>query len=152
MRIGLRRGMRSRETRWVRRRLGGSRGRPLRAFWGFQLLPEIARLKGMAIKSFFGDEENEYFDLMGRPKLPGIYEFMKSDGRKIIYTLDFMEREDSDAEPRLKVVRASRIQDYPSPTHALKNLDGQWLRYLGLPTPDESPSDAQSEAGVQPQE
>ncbi|GEM_PF-6845217 len=104
----------------------------------------------MAYQSFFGDEENEYFDLMGRPKRPGIYEFVKSDGRKIIYTLDFMEQEDPDAEPRLKVVRASRLQDYPSPAYALKSLDGHWLRFLGLPTPDESPSETPSDLPDQP--
>ena len=98
----------------------------------------------MAYQSFFDDAANENFDLMGRPKRPGIYEFVKSDGRKIIYTLDYMEQDDPEAEPRLKVVRASRFQDYPSPAHALKNLDGQWLRYLGQPTPDEAQPEAPS--------
>lgn len=88
----------------------------------------------MSYRSFFGDEESEYFDMLGRPKRPGIYEFQRSDGRKIIYTLGFVEEEegaDPDTPPRLKVIRASQIEDYPIPAHALKNLDGQWIRFLG---------------------
>jgi hypothetical protein len=96
----------------------------------------------MAYKSFFGEEESEYFDLLGRPKRPGIYEFQRFDGRKIIYTLDLLEQENEEASesmvgqgsvvpPRLKVVRASSLEDYPNPAHALKNLDGQWVRFLG---------------------
>src|SRR5688500_18033541 len=89
----------------------------------------------MSYRSFFGDEESEYFDMLGRPKRPGIYEFQRFDGRKVIYTLAFAEQEDEEAPPRLKVIRASRMEDYPSPAHALKNLDGQWVRFLGEPSP-----------------
>ncbi len=113
----------------------------------------------MSYNSFFGDEESEYFDLLGRPKRPGIYEFQRYDGRKIIYTLACLEQDqeqvheqvhehepanEAEAEPgsgqagevknippRLKVVRASRLEDYPNPAHALDNLDGQWVRFLG---------------------
>jgi hypothetical protein len=98
----------------------------------------------MATKSFFGDGDDEYFDASGNPKRPGIYEFRRYDGRKIIYTLDFIEREnegeDKVAEeavaPKLKVVKANRFEDFPNPPHALKSLDGEWLRFLGERSPE----------------
>lgn len=84
----------------------------------------------MAVKPFFEDGESSYFDSRGRPMLPGLYEFRRYDGMKILYTLDFMEREEGEA-PRLKVVRCSRLADFPSPAHALNTLDGTWTRWLG---------------------
>ncbi len=86
---------------------------------------------GMSYPSFFGDEESEYFDNLGRPKRPGIYEFQRFDGRKVIYTLALMEQEDEGTPPKLRVVRANRMEDYPSPAHAIRNLNGQWVRFLG---------------------
>jgi hypothetical protein len=96
----------------------------------------------MAYRSFFGDEENEFFDMLGRPKRPGIYEFQRFDGRKVIYTLGWQTQDDPEALPRLRVVRASRLEDYPSPSHALKNLDGQWIRFLGDQSQEENVVDS----------
>ena len=101
----------------------------------------------MAYRPFFNDEQSEYFDMQGRPKLPGIYEFQRSDGRKIIFTLGFEDVEAGEAPPRLRVLRASRLEDFPSPAHALKNLDGQWIRFLG-----ESRRDGEQPGGPIPEE
>lgn len=84
----------------------------------------------MAVKPFFGDSESSYFDAHGRPSGPGIYEFRRHDGMKLLYTLDWMDREDGE-EPRLKVVRCSRFSEFPSPAHALNALEGTWVRWLG---------------------
>lgn len=84
----------------------------------------------MAIKPFFEGAESSFFDGGGLPIKPGIYEFRRFDGRKILYTLEFMDASEGEA-PRLKVVHASRMEDYPYPSHALKALDGDWLRWLG---------------------
>ncbi len=84
----------------------------------------------MAIKPFFEGAESSFFDGDGMPIKPGIYEFRRSDGRKILYTLEFMDAAEGET-PRLKVVHASRMADYPYPSHALKSLDGDWLRWLG---------------------
>lgn len=86
----------------------------------------------MSIKPFFQDGESAYFDKNGGPLRAGIYEFKRYDGRKIIYRLAFTDGD----EPRLKVIRASRPEDYPNPPHALHALDGEWIRYLGA-LPDE---------------
>lgn len=103
----------------------------------------------MAIKPFFEGAESPFFDGAGMPVKPGIYEFRRSDGRKILYTLAFMEAEEAgEGEeagiPRLKVVHASRMEDYPYPAHALRVLDGEWIRWLGEPGKD--PSDGADEA------
>jgi hypothetical protein len=104
----------------------------------------------MAIKPFFDDAENSYFDKGGMPCKPGIYEFRSYDGRKILYTLDFMEQEEGET-PRLKVVHASRMADYPYPAHALKTLDGDWERFVGMPSdagsaiPESDPSASEAE-------
>jgi hypothetical protein len=94
----------------------------------------------MAIKPFFDDSESSHFDNGGMPARPGIYEFRRFDGRKILYTLDFMDAAEGEA-PRLKVVHASRMADYPYPAHALNTLDGDWVRWLGTgaPGPDPAP-------------
>ncbi len=97
----------------------------------------------MSSKPFFGDAESSFFDAGGMPIRPGIYEFRRIDGRKILYTLDFMEPE-QDAPPRLKIVHASRMADYPYPAHALNTLDGDWVRYLGMPGGQPSDSDLSS--------
>jgi hypothetical protein len=86
----------------------------------------------MAIKPFFDGAESSFFDGAGMPLKAGIYEFRRSDGRKILYTLEFMDAEEGET-PRLKVVHASGVADYPHPAHALKALDGDWLRWLGDP-------------------
>jgi hypothetical protein len=91
----------------------------------------------MAIKPFFEGAESRFFDGAGMPVKPGIYEFRRSDGRKILYTLAFMDAEEGGI-PRLKVVHASRMEDYPYPAHALKVLDGEWIRWLGEPGKDPS--------------
>jgi hypothetical protein len=98
----------------------------------------------MPSKPFFEDAESSFFDAGGMPTRPGIYEFRCLDGRKILYTLEFMETEDAVAEaaPRLKVVHASRMADYPYPAHALNTLDGDWLRFLGLPGGESNGSDS----------
>lgn len=83
----------------------------------------------MSIKPFFPDGESAYFDKNGGPLRAGIYEFKRYDGRKIIYRLAFTEGD----EPRLKLIRASRPEDFPNPPHA---LDGEWIRYQGA-LPDE---------------
>ena len=93
----------------------------------------------MAIKPFFEGAESSFFDGGGMPVKPGIYEFRRFDGRKILYTLEFMDAEEGEP-PRLKVVHASGMADYPYPAHALKNLDGDWVRWLGEPGKD--PPDA----------
>jgi hypothetical protein len=90
----------------------------------------------MAIKPFFEGAESSFFDGGGMPVKPGIYEFRRFDGRKILYTLEFMDAEEGET-PRLKVVHASRMEDYPYPAHALKTLDGDWLRWLGEPGKDD---------------
>ena len=84
----------------------------------------------MAIKPFFEDSESSYFDAHGRPARPGIYEFRRYDGMKILYTLAWKDQEEGE-EPRLKVVRCSRFTEFPSPAHALNTLDGTWVRWLG---------------------
>ncbi len=105
----------------------------------------------MTLKPFFSDAEDAYFDRSGLPKLPGQYEFLRSDGRRVIYTLDFENSQDLEKpgvepspenqsageieapprpEPRLRVVRASRFEDFPQPAHALWRLEGEWLRFL----------------------
>ncbi|GEM_PF-6816082 len=84
----------------------------------------------MAIKPFFEDAETSYFDNRGMPAKAGIYEFRRYDGRKILYTVEFMEAAEGET-PRLKVVHASRMADYPYPSHALNTLDGDWVRWLG---------------------
>jgi hypothetical protein len=102
----------------------------------------------MAVKPFFEDSESSYFDHHGRPSRPGIYEFRRHDGMKILYTLDFMEREAGE-EPRLKVVHASRMSEFPSPSHALNTLDGSWSRYLGPgEAAGEDPVAAAADAGT----
>ena len=103
----------------------------------------------MATKPFFEDAESSYFDNGGMPTKPGIYEFRCFDGRKIIYTLDFMEPEE-DRPPRLKVVRASSMAHYPYPAHALNTLDGDWVRFLGLPAAEENAAKPDGEAAVKP--
>src|SRR5688500_4967405 len=102
----------------------------------------------MAIKPFFDDAENSYFDKGGMPSKPGIYEFRSYDGRKILYTLDFMDQEEGEA-PRLKVVHASRMADYPYPAHALNTLDGDWERFVGLPSEPERPTEAEGPSKVE---
>jgi hypothetical protein len=89
----------------------------------------------MAAKPFFEDADSSFFDGSGRPIRPGIYEFRRFDGRKILYTLKFMDQE-AEEPPRLKVVHASRMADYPYPSHALNTLDGDWVRFIGLPGRD----------------
>ena len=96
----------------------------------------------MAIKPFFEGAESPFFDGAGMPVKPGIYEFRRSDGRKILYTLAFMDTEEGGI-PRLKVVHASRMEDYPYPAHALRILDGEWVRWLGELGKD--PSDGAAE-------
>ena len=91
----------------------------------------------MAIKPFFEGAESPFFDAGGMPARAGIYEFRRFDGRKILYTLEFMAAEEGGI-PRLKVVHASRMEDYPYPAHALKGLDGEWVRWLGEPGKDPS--------------
>jgi hypothetical protein len=91
----------------------------------------------MATKPFFEDAESSFFSTGGMPTKAGIYEFRRYDGRKILYTLDFMEQTEGEA-PRLKVVHASRMADYPYPAHALNTLDGDWVRWLGMPGSDEA--------------
>lgn len=86
----------------------------------------------MPAKPFFEDADSSFFDSRGMPIRPGIYEFHRFDGRKILYTLEFMDGE-NEAPPRLKVVHASRMEDYPYPAHALNALEGSWMRFLGLP-------------------
>ncbi|MDB5106842.1 MAG: hypothetical protein JWP91_4531 [Fibrobacteres bacterium] len=88
----------------------------------------------MATKPFFGDSESPYFDNGGMPVQAGIYEFHRSDGRRILYTLEFMEAEE-ELPARLKVVHCSSMADYPYPAHALNTLDGDWVRFLGPPSP-----------------
>ena len=91
----------------------------------------------MPSKPFFGDAESSFFDAGGMPVRRGIYEFRRFDGRKILYTLAFQDEEEGGgAPPRLKVVHASRMADYPYPAHALNTLDGDWVRYLGMPDAD----------------
>ena len=102
----------------------------------------------MAIKPFFEDAENSHFDKGGNPAIAGIYEFRRYDGRKILYTLEFMEHEEGET-PRLKVVHASSMKDYPYPAHALNTLDGDWVRYLGSPSEAESSSGAEGIAGAE---
>lgn len=85
----------------------------------------------MPVKPFFDDSESSCFDPSGRPIRPGLYEFRRYDGMKILYTLDWMEREEGE-EPRLKVVRCSRFSEFPSPAHALDTLDGTWVRMVGM--------------------
>ena len=87
----------------------------------------------MTAKPFFEDAESSYFNDQGMPAREGIYEFRRYDGRKILYTLEFMEAVEGEA-PRLKVTHASRMADYPYPSHALNTLDGAWVRWLGLPS------------------
>lgn len=82
------------------------------------------------MKPFFEDSESSYFDQSGDPVKPGIYEFRRYDGMKILYTLDFMEQGEGES-PRLKVVHCSRMSDFPSPAHALNTLDGTWIKWLG---------------------
>ena len=96
----------------------------------------------MAIKPFFDDSESSYFDPRGRPARPGVYEFRRYDGMKILYTLEWMEREEGE-EPRLKVIRCSRMSEFPSPAHALNTLDGTWVRWLGPGTSDANEQDPQ---------
>jgi hypothetical protein len=84
----------------------------------------------MAMNPFFEGADEAHFDIHGQPVHPGRYEFRMFDGRKVLYTLEFMEQEEGQP-PRLRVAKASRMQDYPIPAHALKTLDGQWVRYLG---------------------
>ena len=86
----------------------------------------------MPSKPFFGDAESSFFDAGGMPIRPGIYEFQRFDGRKVLYTLESVPGE-AGATPRLQVVHASRMEDYPYPAHAFRSLDGNWVRYLGLP-------------------
>jgi hypothetical protein len=104
----------------------------------------------MAIKPFFEDAESSYFDSAGMPCKPGRYEFLRYDGRKILYTLDFMEAEEGET-PRLKVVRASGLADYPYPAHALNTLDGSWARWLGPVREEEEGADpaASAEPGAE---
>lgn len=84
----------------------------------------------MSVKPFFEDSESSYFDDSGQPTRPGIYEYRRYDGMKVLYTLDFMEPVEDEA-PRLKVIHCSRISEFPHPAHALNTLDGSWSRYLG---------------------
>ncbi|MBW8889145.1 MAG: hypothetical protein JF616_15430 [Fibrobacteres bacterium] len=100
----------------------------------------------MAVKPFFEDSGSSHFDPHGRPLRPGIYEFRRTDGMKLLYTLDWMEREEGE-EPRLRVVHCNRISEFPSPAHALKNLDGSWVRWLGPREAGALPGDASPEAG-----
>jgi hypothetical protein len=89
---------------------------------------------GMSRKPFFEDAESSFFDAGGMPTRPGIYEFRRFDGRKILYTLAFTEPDsESEAPLRLKVVHSSRMADYPYPAHALNSLDGDWVRFVGMP-------------------
>jgi hypothetical protein len=83
----------------------------------------------MAVKPFFEDSGSPYFDARGRPARPGIFEFSRSDGMKLLYTLGLEEREGE--EPRLRVVHCSRMSEFPSPAHALNALDGTWTRWIG---------------------
>ncbi len=88
----------------------------------------------MAVKPFFEDADSPYFDARGRPSRAGIYEFRRSDGMRLLYTLGYEEREDGGEEgaaPRLRVVHCSRMSEFPSPAHALNSLDGSWVRWLG---------------------
>lgn len=101
----------------------------------------------MATKPFFGDSESSYFDPHGRPSHAGVYEFRRYDGMKILYTLDWMQREEGE-EPRLKVVRCSRISEFPSPPHALNTLDGAWVRWLGPIEKEDGPG--REETGQNP--
>lgn len=100
----------------------------------------------MSVKPFFEDSESSYFDDSGEPTKPGIYEFRRYDGMKILYTLDFMERAEDEA-PRLKVVHCSRISEFPHPAHALNTLDGSWTRWLG---PGETSAEGEAPAGETP--
>jgi hypothetical protein len=102
-------------------------------------------LDGMVTKPFFEDSDSSCFDGGGMPIRPGIYEFRRADGRKILYTLEFMEQEDGET-PRLKVVHSSRMADYPYPSHALNTLDGDWVRFIGLPGRDADSGNAAGEA------
>ena len=99
----------------------------------------------MAIKPFFEDAESSHFDHRGMPTKPGIYEFRRYDSMKILYTLDFKDHEEGE-EPRLKVVRASRMSEFPSPAHALNTLDGAWVRYLGPGETSEAEASEAAEA------
>jgi hypothetical protein len=97
----------------------------------------------MAVKPFFADSGSPWFDGRGRPARPGIFEFRRSDGMRLIYTLGLEEREGE--EPRLRVVRCSRMSEFPSPAHALDTLDGTWTRWLG---PGSAPGTGEAEAGA----
>jgi hypothetical protein len=99
----------------------------------------------MPVKPFFEDSESPFFDARGRPARPGIFEFRRHDGMKIIYTLGFEEREAGEA-PRLRVIRCSRMSEFPSPAHALNTLDGTWMRWLG-PGEGSDPGEEDPEAG-----
>lgn len=106
----------------------------------------------MSVKPFFEDSESSYFDEGGDPIHPGIYEFRRYDGMKILYTLDFMERAEGEA-PRLKVVHCSRMSDYPSPASALNTLDGSWVRWLGTgDTSAAGASDADAGEAARPED
>jgi hypothetical protein len=94
----------------------------------------------MAVKPFFEDSGSPFFDGRGLPARPGVYEFRRHDGMKLLYTLAYEEREDGE-EPRLRVVRCSRMSEFPSPAHALHALDGIWMRWLG-PVPDPGEAEA----------
>lgn len=102
----------------------------------------------MPAKPFFDDAESSCFDSRGMPTLPGRYEFRRSDGRKILYTLAWMEPESGDV-PRLKVTHSSRMEDYPYPAHALQALDGEWIRYLGATEGDAAPQAPDAGGGPQ---
>jgi hypothetical protein len=91
----------------------------------------------MSRKPFFEDSDSSFFDAGGMPIRPGIYEFRRFDGRKILYTLEAMEP-DADGLVRMKVSHASRMADYPYPAHALNTLDGDWVRYLGSPSAEDA--------------
>jgi hypothetical protein len=100
----------------------------------------------MAVKPFFEDSESSYFDAHGRPRGPGRYEFRRSDGMKLLYTLDWMPREEGE-EPRLRVVHCNRISEFPSPAHALNTLDGTWVRWLGPVAAEEGREEDGAAAG-----
>jgi hypothetical protein len=101
----------------------------------------------MSVKPFFEDSGSPYFDARGRPARPGIYEFSRHDGMKILYTLAYEEREAGEA-PRLRVVHCSRMSEYPSPAHALHTLDGTWVRWIGPASdPGDVPENGEEDAG-----